>query len=461
MKYQLLFRITFIFFCFPLFHQAAERGISLTLIPPSVITNKVELDVRAGVYNTDDEEKQVEVLFYLNNEDSRSLLFQKKVTVKANTAQCVKFIMQTAYKVGDNKIILVVKENNKRQSIEKPIRIIDSKIRSTQTIDGAWTGLYHWSETEGKMWNPALKKMTGNQWKELVQSMHKIDMNIIVIQESFRNEAYVDKHHIEQEGYHGKAFYPSKLYSERMPIAARDPIEAILSEADKLGMNVFVGVGMYAWFDFSPASLNWHETVARELWKRYGHHESFYGWYVSEENSGGLDAYATSNQDRIRRQNDMVDFFKGFKTFCSALAPDKPVMLATSSYDVPKAEGIYPELLKNLDILCPFGFARMPKDDLTGIQAAQTLQKLCDEAHSHLWFDLEAFLFHKEGYLYPRPVNEIIHDLNLFDNFEKILCYQYPGVFSNPNMSVRLGEESTVKLYLDYQDYIKKKQTQE
>ena len=459
MRYRFLIHIALISFCFSFLNRATGQGIGLTLIPPSVITNKVDLDIRAGIYNSGGQEKQVEVLVYFNNETKEALLFRKKITVDANSTRCVKFIMPTADKVGDNRIILVVRGKDYRQSVEKPIRIIESKIRSTQAIDGAWTGLYHWSETEGKMWNPALQKMTDDQWKELVQSMHKIGMDIIVIQEAFRNEAYVDKHRIEQEGYHGKAFYPSKLYSGRMSITAHDPIEAILSEADKLGMNVLVGEGMYAWFDFTQASLEWHEKVAGELWERYGHHRSFYGWYVSEENSGGLDAYATSDPDRIRRQNDMVNFFKGFKTFCMALAPDKPVMLATSSFDVPKAEKVYPELLKNLDILCPFGFARMPKDDLSGVQAAQKLQKLCDDAHTHLWFDLEAFLFHKEGYLYPRPINEIVHDLTLFDNFEKILCYQYPGVFSNPGMSIRLGEESTVKLYIDYQNYIKNKQT--
>ena len=32
-----------------------------------------------------------------------------------------------------------------------------------------------------------------------------------------------------------------------MDIAAEDPIEAILSEADKQGMQVLMGVGMFAW----------------------------------------------------------------------------------------------------------------------------------------------------------------------------------------------------------------------
>ena len=59
-------------------------------------------------------------------------------------------------------------------------------------------------------------------------------------------------------------------------------------ECDRLGMHVLPGVGTYAFFDFTPASLEWHKQVAAELWERYGHHPSFYGWYISDEKDGGL-----------------------------------------------------------------------------------------------------------------------------------------------------------------------------
>lgn len=98
----------------------------------------------------------------------------------------------------------------------------------------------------------------------------------------------------------------------------------------------------------------------------------------------------------------------------------------------------------------------MPENDLTGKQAATMLQKLCNDAGSHLWFDLEAFLFNEDQSLYPRPIEQIIHDLNLFDNFEKILCYQFPGVFNDPKMSIRVGEKRTVDLFEGYQKYREK-----
>ena len=96
----------------------------------------------------------------------------------------------------------------------------------------------------------------------------------------------------------------------------------------------------------------------------------------------------------------------------------------------------------------------MPEGDLTGYESAQTLQKFCDEAGSHLWFDLEAFLFNPDMSLYPRPIDQIVGDLTLLDNFEKILCYQFPGVFNAPEiMSRTVGEERTVELYNNYKEY--------
>lgn len=130
-----------------------------------------------------------------------------------------------------------------------------------------------------------------------------------------------------------------------MPIKAKDPLEAILSEADKQGMNVFLGVGLFAWFDFSSTSLEWHKEVAKELWDMYGHHPSFYGFYVSEESGGSLDNWEKKEGMRIKRKAEIVNFFKEFKTFCNQFAPSNPIMLATNSMGLPSGEDTYSELL--------------------------------------------------------------------------------------------------------------------
>ena len=427
--------------------QFDKPEISLTLIPPSPVTDQIVLDVRAAIWNNSKANKTIKVRIYLDNEDKSNLLYQRSFALAGKANAGIKFPWKTKGHTGDHKIIMVTTSGKKILRTERPMQVIASNIRSTRRIDGAWLGFYHWSEDEGKYWNSELKKATDAQWGEMMDAQHGLEMNIIVIQDVVRNPtAYAGKHNIEKDGYKGVPYYPSKLFPGKVPIAAVDPLEAVLAQADKNGMNVFVGVGAYAWFDFTLGSLRWHKKLATELWDKYGHHRSFYGWYVSEEQDGGLaDAQA---------KKDIVHFFKEFSAFIKAKTPDKPIMLATNSHNVRGAEEIYRKLLPNLDILCPFGFHRMPATDLTGEQSAAKLQALCNEAGSHLWMDMEVFDFAENNALVPRPIGGLLSDLHRFPNFEKILCYQFPGLLNSPDMSIKPGGPNTVKLYLDYKQYL-------
>ena len=427
--------------------QFAKPEISLTLIPPSPVTDQIMLDVRAAIYNNTKASKTIKVRIYLDSEQKSNLLYQRSFVLVGKANAGIKFPWKTKGHAGDHKIIMVTTSGKKILLTERPMQVIPSNIRSTRRIDGAWLGFYHWSEDEGKYWNSELKKATDAQWGEMMDAQHGLEMNIIVIQDVVRNPtAYAGKHNIEKEGYKGVPYYPSKLFPGKVPIAAVDPLEAVLAQADKNGMSVFVGVGSYAWFDFTEGSLRWHKKLATELWNKYGHHRSFYGWYVSEEQDGGLaDAQA---------RRDIVHFFKEFSAFIKAKTPDKPIMLATNSHNVRGAEETYRKLLPNLDILCPFGFHRMPATDLTGEQAAAKLQALCNEAGSHLWMDMEVFDFAEKNALIPRPIGGLLSDLHRFPNFEKILCYQFPGLLNSPDMSIKPGGPNTVKLYLDYKQYL-------
>ena len=113
--------------------------------------------------------------------------------------------------------------------------------------------------------------------------------------------------------------------------------------------------------------------------------------------------------------------------------------------------------MKNLDIICPFGFAR-PNDrpgELGGKETADLLQRWCDGAGAHLWLDLEVFNFDENYSLYPKTIEDIKKDLLAYSNFEKILCFQLPGVFNDPSMSFRIGQEETLKRFVEYLEYLK------
>jgi hypothetical protein len=155
----------------------------------------------------------------------------------------------------------------------------------------------------------------------------------------------------------------------------------------------------------------------------------------------------------------VVDFFRGFRAHARGLAPDKPVMLASNSHQVMQAVEVYPMLLEHLDILCPFGFHRPPPGDISGEQSAAMLQKWCDQAGAHLWMDLEVFLFGQGNALYPRPIGGLISDLKRFPTFEKVLCFQFPDLMNAPWASTKPGGPDTVKLFCDYEQYLKAQRT--
>lgn len=428
---------------------------SLTLIPPPPVSDRIVLDVRGAVYNDGRGRASFEVTFHLDRDEPVGLLHRAELEIGPGNCEGVSFRWPTEGRAGSRTVIMTVRSEGRTVCASRPLEIIPSGQRSVGRIDGAWTGFYHWSEQEGRLWNAEIRTLTDAQWGELVRAMHEIGMNVIVIQELFRHQMYAGKHAIETEGYSGRAFYPSRLFPGRMDeLAARDPVEAILAEADRHGMHVLMGVGLYAWFDFTPGSLRWHRRVASEVWELYGHHPSFFGFYVSEEAPGSLDNWESDPTDAGRRRRELVDFFRDFGRHCRSMAPDKPIMLATNCHRVPAGLDAYPELLAHLDILCPFGFARMPEGDLTGEAAADLLQRLCDAAGSHLWLDMEVFLFDETGALYPRPIEGVISDLRRFPNFEKILCYQFPGLMNAPWMTCRPGGAATVRLYEDYRRFL-------
>jgi len=431
---------------------AQKQSARLELIPPSPVTNKVVLDIRGAVENDGNADQQYSLSLYLDQESPSALLHTEKVKVRAHASAGIYYRHSTERWAGAHRLILVAKNATGPVRVTRNLEVLRSDIRSTRAIDGAWVGIAHWSDEEGRYWNSTIRKLTDDDWHEQIRGMHSLGMDTVVIQESFRNQEYYGRNDIVKTGYKGLAYYPSELYPGRAQVTAHDAIEAILSEADRLQMNVFLGVGMYAWFDFSKDSLKWHKKVAEELWHRYGHHPSFYGWYVSEETYGSLiPDQGEPAKDRYREE--VITFFRDFQKFCRQLAPEKPIMLAPNAHGMLKSQGVWPLVLAHLDIVCPFAFHRMPEGDITGERSAQIWQAMCDKAHAHLWMDMEAFLFEDKA-LVPRPIAGLLQDLQRFPNFEKILCYQYSGIFNSPESKAAPGGLPTLVLYRDYLGYL-------
>lgn len=424
--------------------------VSLTLVPPETMTKQVDLDVRCGLRNSTVAARAFYVRAYLDEEAEETILHCERVAVPSRSSTTVRFWWKGPKLGGDHRVLLVVSSEGEQWRENDTIRILDMDTQSPRMLGGAWVDIYHHDEKEGRPFNDELAKMSDAQWRELIRAMHAVGQDIVVITMMFQNYTHVGRHTIERDGYAGKAYYPSMLFPGRMPIASTDPLETILDEADRLGMHVLPGIGCYAFFDFTPASLAWHRVVAEEIWRRYGGHRSFYGWYVSDEIAGNL-----GEDDRRRQQ--LVDFFHEFRPFVNQLAPGKPVMLATNCHFIKQANGYYERLLPDVDILCPFGFSRMPGSDISGEAAAEILHRLCRRAGCHLWMDLESFEFRNGVELHPRAFDGIRKELETYMDFETVLHYQFPGMMSSPDMSRKPGGDASLKLYGDLQQSLRER----
>lgn len=327
-----------------------------------------------------------------------------------------------------------------------PYQIICTGRPGTGLLDGCWISLYHWSEEEGRLFNPDLKKLTDGDFAQQVRDMNDIGIRGIVIQNLFVSDAYVGRHTMTCESYSGQAFYPSEIYSGRVHITAKDPVEAVLQTADECGMHVLMGVGLFAWFDFSAESLRWHKIIAEEIFDRYGHHPSFYGWYVSEEIMGDL--YFSYMPENCERWKELPMFFREFREFIRQLTPTKPVAFAPNNVQFEKYEQYWRKILPYIDILIPFAFARDPEH--WNIDA---MKQICDSCRTHMWVDMEIFDMPFENGLFPKNIKSLKQEIESYHNLEQCYGYQYTGLLNHPQSHYNLGGENAKTLYRDYRKF--------
>ncbi|HPE95458.1 MAG TPA: DUF4434 domain-containing protein [Bacillota bacterium] len=330
------------------------------------------------------------------------------------------------------------------ETIEQDYQIVSSEVCSTRLLDGCWVSILHFSPSESRYFREGLLNMTADDWRNHVRSMNKVGIKSILIQNVFDSPYYAYQHDRTVDNYDGEAFYDSALYSGRANIKCLDAIEAILSEADKYDMTVFPGVGLFAWFDFSPESLEWHKRVTKELHDKFGHHKSFYGWYISEEIMGDL--YFSYQPVPDEKYKDIQDFFREYKKYVHALTPTKPVALAPNNIGFHLHEKQWLPILENLDIIIPFAFAR-------SYYNVAKIARICAQTGTHFWVDMEMFAYPFDNGLKPKKLDEMLTEMKNYDSLEQVYGYQYTGLMNEPGFRNGLGEEDTEDLFCDYLKY--------
>lgn len=308
-------------------------------------------------------------------------------------------------------------------------------------INGTFFEFRHHNTAEGKYWNPALEKFQAEDWRRKVREISQIGMEYIVIMAT---------------ALYDKCYFKSSVFPfADMPCS--DPIEAVLDEADKCGLKVFLGNGFYGDWTKAGQNIRSQEVIDRsframeELTALYAHHPSFYGWYFPDETCIILNF-----------SKDFVKYVNLCSARCRELTPEKKTLIAPYGTNLALTNNRFIRSLAELDVdfiayQDEVG-VRKTKVDRTK-RIFEKLRTAHDKAgRSELWADIELFDF--EGMVYksaliPAPFERVKKQIeNVAPYADKILCYQYPGILNPSSSESFAGHPDSAKLYDSYLNYL-------
>lgn len=310
-------------------------------------------------------------------------------------------------------------------------------------LDGTFFDFHHHNTAEGKYFNPALDSFTESDWRQKVREIAELKMEYIIIMAT----ALFDR-----------CYFDSEVFP-RADIPCADPIEAVLDEADKLNINVFLGNGFYGDWTKPSVNITSEEVLDRtframdELAKKYSHHKSFYGWYFPDEVCIIL-----------RFSKKFVNYVNLCTKRCREITPGKKTLIAPYGTNLTLTNSYYVDALASLDV------DFIAYQDEIGVQKTRVwqserifarLKKAHDKAgRAALWADIELFKF--EGMVYksallPADFSRIQRQIeNVSPYVDKIVGYQYTGLMNPKNSPSFAGHESSAKFYEEYSEYLKK-----
>lgn len=313
-----------------------------------------------------------------------------------------------------------------------------------KTVEGSWFEFQHHSAAEGKYWNKTLEGFTARQWDDKVREIAEAGLKYLVLLDV---------------AIYGKSFYPTTLLPKQT-LGCEDPLETVLTAADKYGINFFVSNGFFGdWTkpDFlmkDPEVNRLRLKAMNEVASKYAHHKSFYGWYYPNETG------ITGHYD---------DFFINYVNISSAeaekLTPSAKTLIAPYGTRNVKPDDQYVRQLEqlNVDFIAyqdEIGVEKTKVEESAGFY--RNLYELHKKAaKAKLWADVEVFRFEGKVYnsaLLPAPAERVISQFEAVSPYvDKIFIYQYTGMINKPGTDIFAGHPDSANLYrnLTMKGYLK------
>lgn len=317
---------------------------------------------------------------------------------------------------------------------------------SIKPITGTWFEFTHHCTAEGIYWNKTCRAFTQMQWQEKVREIATAGMKYIVLMAT----SLVDDQRAE-------AYFKTDIFPFAENFVCKDPIEALLSEADIQGLQVFLSVGFYGCWFYPMTNMTSPEVTGRgframeQLYALYGHHPSFYGWYFPDE---------TCIEGSFHPA--FIDYCNRYSAFARSLDAHFRTLIAPYGTNMLCADDNFVRQLDSLDVDI------IAYQDEVGVQKStpqQTGAYYAALRHAHdrsgrsaLWADLEIFDFEEEVYrsaLIPADFSRVKQQLEaISEHCDEILCYQYLGLMNAPGTTAFCGHSDSTKLYCDYRIWL-------
>jgi uncharacterized protein DUF4434 len=308
-------------------------------------------------------------------------------------------------------------------------------------ISGSWFEFQHHATVEGVDWNPACARFTGVQWEAKIEEMAEAGIKTLVLMDT---------------ALYYRSFYKTAIFPQ-WQLACPDPIETVLSAADRHGARFFIGNGFFGdWTDpkivSDPLASKRRLQAIEELATLYGHHASFYGWYWPNE--AFIDTYYS-------------DEFIGYVNTCSALArklmPRARILIAPYGTRVARPDDRYVKQLESMDVDIvayqdEVGVRKSRVDETSAFY--EGLRRAHDKvSRVAIWADMEIFEFEGEVYksaLVPASFQRVLRQIEAVSPWvDQILAYQYLGLMNKPGSQAFAGRPESIELYTEYQHWRK------
>lgn len=425
----------------------------LTVIPPGPVSDKVRVELRLAIPNPGRAPRACSVRCYWDRIASAHQFHAETVTVPPEGIALSRAWWETAGHVGQRVLRCRVESDAGHADLRWPLEVSAAETRALPRLQGGWIDPFALSRTT----YPRDHDLSARDVRDRLDAMHRLGINVVII-------TYVE--------YFGQFFYPSQVAFfdrdvQRVAQGQRfdfDVVETILSQADRHGMHVFLGLGRGGdtnllwefdrpdWPERNVEALRIGREVATELWERYRHHRSLYGWYLTHE------------------MNDLARASAYYNPLADALhtlSPDKPVMVAPAGTPLVTRRSLTDS---RIDIFAyqdavgagyvPYRYTYQPEQRLRTLDAVfRAYRQAHAETGKHLWADLEIWeMDGTRGYsgAYPPPFSRVQRQIAAeAPHAELLTAYELFGFMEPPRSRNRLKDTRAAKLWEEYQRYLR------